>query len=64
LVAATTRTSTEITWSLADARDLALLQRAQHLGLRGEGHVADLVEEQRAVVRAARTCPSCAPAPR
>ena len=35
----------------ADARDLAGLQRAQHLGLRDEIHVADLVEEERAAVR-------------
>ena len=35
----------------ADAADLARLQRAQHLGLRDEIHVADLVEEQRAAVR-------------
>ena len=35
----------------ADARDLAALQRAQHLRLRDEVHVADLVEEQRAAVR-------------
>ena len=31
--------------------DLLLLQDAQHLGLRLQGHVADLVEEQRAAVR-------------
>ena len=35
----------------ADARDLARLQRAQHLGLRDEVHVADLVEKERAAVR-------------
>ena len=34
----------------ADALELALLQRAQQLGLRLERHVADLVEEQRAAV--------------
>ena len=34
----------------ADADDLAGLQRAEHLGLRGEIHVADLVEEERAAV--------------
>ena len=34
----------------ADAFDLALFQHAQQLGLHGERHVADLIEEQRAVV--------------
>jgi hypothetical protein len=34
----------------ADARDDVLLQHAQHLGLGGEAHVADLVEEQGAAV--------------
>ena len=34
----------------ADARDDAVLQHAQHLGLRREAHVADLVEEERAAV--------------
>ena len=34
----------------ADARDLAGLERAEHLGLRDEVHVADLVEEERAAV--------------
>ena len=33
-----------------DARNDALLQRAQHLGLGREAHVSDLVEEQRAAV--------------
>src|SRR5207248_846353 len=32
------------------ARDLAALERAEHLGLGHGVHVADLVEEQRAVV--------------
>ena len=41
----------------ADARDDALLEHAQHLGLRGQAHVADLVEEERAAVAPARTCP-------
>ena len=50
LVAASTRTSTWITCSLPTRDDLAVLQRAQHLGLRGEVHVADLVEEERAAV--------------
>src|SRR5205085_3113460 len=35
----------------ADARDLAALERAEHLRLRHEIHVADLVEEERAAVR-------------
>ena len=34
----------------ADLLDLALLQRAQDLGLGAQAHVADLVEEQRAAV--------------
>jgi hypothetical protein len=35
---------------LPDRLDHLLLQRAQHLGLRLEAHVADLVEEDRAAV--------------
>ena len=35
----------------ADARHDAVLQHAQHLRLRGETHVADLVEKQRAAIR-------------
>ena len=53
----------------ADAGDPALLQRAEHLRLRVEAHVADLVEEERAAVgllelpdallrRARERCPS------
>ena len=34
----------------AHARDLPVLQHAQQLGLHGRGHVADLVQEQRAAV--------------
>ena len=34
----------------ADARELAGLQHAQHLRLRGQRHVADLVEEDRAAI--------------
>src|SRR5262245_9172166 len=34
----------------ADALELLLLDRAEQLGLRLKGHVADLVEEQRAAV--------------
>ena len=48
----------------ADARDLAGLQRAQHLGLRGEVHVADLVEEERAAVRLLEEAAALAPARR
>ena len=35
----------------ADARDDAVLQDAEHLGLRGEAHVAHFVEEERAAMR-------------
>ena len=35
----------------ADAADLALLERAQQLGLQLERQLADLVEEERAAVR-------------
>ena len=35
----------------ADAVDLALLDRAQQLGLQARVHLADLVEQQRAAVR-------------
>ena len=49
-VAASTRTSTCDRLRAADARHDAVLQHAQHLRLRGEAHVADLVEEQRAAV--------------
>ena len=52
LVAATTRTSTLMRLVAADALDLALLQDAQQLGLHGQRHVADLVEEERAAARA------------
>ncbi len=34
----------------ADARDHAVLQHPQHLGLRSQTHVADLIEEERAAV--------------
>ena len=50
LVAATTRTSTLIRGVPADRLDDLLLQHAQHLGLRLQAHVADLVEEDRAAV--------------
>ena len=33
-----------------DTRDLALLQRPQHLGLRGKTHVSYLIEEERSSV--------------
>ena len=49
-VAAITRTSTSTRLRAADARHDAVLQHAQHLRLRGERHVADLVEEERAAV--------------
>ena len=48
----------------ADARDLAGLQRAQHLRLRDEVHVADLVEEERAAVRLLEEAAPLAPARR
>ena len=35
----------------ADALQLAFFQDAQQLGLHGQGHVANLVEEKRAAVR-------------
>ena len=35
----------------ADALDLALFQHAQQLGLHGGGHVANLVQKQRAAMR-------------
>ena len=34
----------------ADALDLAALEEAQHLGLKGEGHLADFVEEEGSTV--------------
>ena len=45
-----TRTSTLIVRADPEALDLALLQHAQHLGLRLGAHVADFVEEDRAAV--------------
>ena len=48
-VAATTRALTLMLRSRADAADLAFLQRAQQLGLDRRRHLADLVEEDRAV---------------
>ena len=44
------RTSTLTGLRAADRLDLALLQRAQQLDLRGRRQFADLVEEQRAAV--------------
>ena len=44
------RTSTLIGCAAADALELALLEHAQQLGLGLEGHLADLVEEERAAV--------------
>ena len=48
LVAETIRTSTLTGLRAADRLDLALLDRAQQLHLRGQRQFADLVEEQRA----------------
>ncbi len=45
----------------ADPLHRLLLQRPQHLGLGPERHVADLVEEERAARRPARTSPAAAP---
>ena len=50
MVAATTRTSTLTGRGAADARELALLEHAQELGLHRQRQLADLVEEQRAAV--------------
>ena len=50
LEAASTRTSTRSGLLAADPLEGLLLQRAQHLGLGLEAHVADLVEEERAAV--------------
>ena len=44
------RTSTLISPLPPDARELAVLEHAQQLGLHGRRHVADLVEEERAAV--------------
>ena len=46
-----TRTSTFDRVRVADALELALLQHAQQLHLQRRAHRADLVEEQRALVR-------------
>ena len=51
LVADTMRTSTRREDVLTDAPQLALLNDAQHLGLRARRQLADLVEQQRAAVR-------------
>ena len=48
LAAATTRSSTVPRRRAAEPHHLALLQHPQHLGLDGERHGVDLVEEQRA----------------
>ena len=44
------RTSTLIGWLPPDALEGAGLQHAQNLGLGGGRHVADLIQEERAVV--------------
>jgi hypothetical protein len=49
-VAAMTRTLTLRVCSRAEALDLLLLQGAQELGLGSEGHVADFVEQEGAVI--------------
>ena len=49
-MAAMTRTSTLIGARAADALELALLEHAEQLGLGFGGHLADLVEEERAAV--------------
>ena len=46
-----------------DAPDLAFLEHPQQLGLQRGGHVADLVEEQRAPPGPARNTLSAAPSP-
>ena len=46
-----TRTFTLRVCGLADARKLPFLQNAQQLHLEGRGQLADLVQEQRALVR-------------
>ena len=50
-MAAISRKSTRIVRVLPETLDLVLLQDAQQLRLQLERHVADLVEEQRALVR-------------
>ena len=50
LVAAITRTSTDLLGAAAEPAEAALLQHAQQLDLRRRRHLADLVEEQRAAV--------------
>ena len=45
----------------AHALELLLLHEAQDLSLQGQGQVADLVEEERAVVRHLRLARPCAP---
>ena len=62
LVAATTRTSTRTVAVPPTRSNVALLERAQDLGLQRQRQVADLVEEDRAAVAPPRTCPSLRPA--
>ena len=45
------RTSTVLLLTSAEPPELALLQHAQQLHLRGRHHLGDLVEEQRAAMR-------------
>ena len=49
-MAATTRTSTRTSCASAEPRELAVLQHLQQLGLQRSAHLADLVEEHRAVI--------------
>ena len=51
LVAATMRTSTGIERVAAEPLDALGLDRAQHLGLQRQRHLADLVEEDGAALR-------------
>jgi len=57
LVAAITRTSTGISSPLPPG-DLVLLERAQHLRLRRQAHVADLIQEQGAALACSKS-PLC-----
>ena len=50
MVAAITRTSTLRAVERSDALHFLVLQNAQQLGLRGQRHIADLIQEQRAAV--------------
>jgi len=47
----------------ADSLQLAFFQYAQQLGLHGEGHIVDFVEQERAAMRLFKLA-ECAAAPR